>query len=253
MSNLIYNATFPRRALGLDVVITDKAGATVTIEEDPTLVLTAANGNTYIQVSLPEADAPYSAACSSARLGAFSTDMTVALADSIADAPGASETAYLIATAVAGDTGDGEVTIDLVADPAHGDLPSWVTVVAGDAVLGAEAGGCFASLIGKVDFDFTGTTAPDDPGYSRGVFTIKQDGSQIDSEVVDQTGDGENAQTTEMVVPVGGFVLGGTISATVNAVAFTTAGEGDPVSPDAATAITLAVNITRVAPAPTLP
>lgn len=97
MPNLVYDFTFPRRALGLDVTITNRAGQVVSIETDPTLVLTAANGNAHIQVTLPDENAPYSAAAGSARVGSFSTEGSVALGASIADAPGASETAYLIA------------------------------------------------------------------------------------------------------------------------------------------------------------
>lgn len=234
-----YSATYPDECAGLEVTVANFDGEvieTATLTEDTPVVhsFTPPAGDLQGLIGTVEPE-----------------DLPVVRRqyDLVLDTPGASETAYFTGTLV-GDTGDGETQVDLVA---VGDLPDWVTIVGGEAVLGAEAGGCYASLIGKVDFDFTGTDAPDDPGHSTGVFTIKQDGSQIGSDVVDQSGDGQDLQAAEMSVAVGDFVFGGTINALVNAVAFTTAGEDDAVSPVAVATKTVAVNITRLAPAPTLP
>lgn len=249
MSDLVYTFTFPRRALGLDVVITDNAGQTVAIADDPTLTLTADNGNAYIELSLPAGNAPYSAAVSSSRVGAFSTEGQVALAESIADAPGAAETAYLVATGPAdiSDGGGAAGNLNWTADPEHGELPDWVTLVSGDIVLDPSAGACVYNFAGRCDYDFTETTPPTAGGTLSDSFTITAPGNTDVALTVSTAGDGAALQTSDPSTQVGLIGPG-----TVSVAAYPSADEGGNI-PDGVVTPRAGLNITRNAPAATIP
>lgn len=163
MPDLVYDFTFPRQALGLDVVVTDKAGSVVSIEGDPTLVLTAVNGNTYLRLTLNDANAPYSgsAIVAAPRLGegAFSTQGTVVLGASI-EAGGsgvaADETAYFVGTG-SGDTSGDQHTITFVQHPDY-DAVDWASVVDGKII--AEGPVIIDSMLYRYEatMDFTEAT-----------------------------------------------------------------------------------------------
>lgn len=252
MPNLVYSFTFPRRALGLDVTITDNAGQTVSIEEDPALVLSAANGNAYIELTLPDEDAPYSGAVSSARVGSFASEGSVALAASIADAPGAAETAYFVGTGpVYATDGSGAAgTIVFVADTEQGDLPAWASVVDGDIVLDEDtAGTCAYSFRGVMDMDFTETTPPTATGTISAGYYLKIDGDVLDDTMSDDTttADGEDLQTTND--NRSGQLLVGSV---ITVEAYPSADDGGNI-PDGVATPRCAFNVTRLAPGATVP
>lgn len=249
MANLVYQFTFPSRALGLDVEVTDKDGQAVSVTS-PTLELTDDSGNAYIQVALDAADAPYSGSVSSARRGvfAYSAQGSVALDASIASGGGvgASETAYFVATgpvyATDGNGAAGNLTF--VADDRHGALPSWAAINSGDIELTSDAGTCAFAMVGVYDMDFSSTTPPNDPETIYGGLTATLDGNQVAS-VNDAgiPGDGQDAQTTA-ALPGGGLLVGSLLSV---------AGfPGSDVTDGTATP-RVALTITRIAQAAVLP
>lgn len=239
----IYDAKFSPAYAGQSATVRDTTGAEV--EGSP--VTLDASGSA--QLELPAGS--YTAVTSNAALGlgTSTTALTLNLGDSLdADAPGAAETAYLIAEGVAGDTSGNNTDLDLVADDRYGDLPDWVTIVDGAAVLGASAGGCVASIIGQTDFDFTATTAPTDPGELGAAYSLKRNGSGFLSTNTGTTvGDGEDEVSLPNTIAVGNFVYNGTLLAQANAFA-TDEAEADIL--DGVVSHTVYVNITRLAPAP---
>lgn len=164
--------------------------------------------------------------------------------------PGVAETAFLIATGT-GATDNAAAPCALAADARYGALPDWITVVDGEAVLGEDAGGCVVSLVGQTNLDFTGTTAPDDPGSATAFYELDRDGTGLlFPDTGDPTvGDGSDLMGLPASVAAGDFVFGGTLSVTAGAGA--TDADDENITDGVATH-TLAINVTRIAPVPTL-
>ena len=252
MANLVYQFTFPSRALGLDVEVTDKDGQAVSVTS-PTLELTDDSGNAYIQVALDAADAPYSGSVSSARRGvfAYSAQGSVALDASIASGGGvgASETAYFVATgpvyATDGNGAAGNLTF--VADDRHGALPSWASINAGDIELTSDAGTCAFAVTAAADFDFASASGtPDTPDtIGTGGVLATLDGNQV-ANVSDAgtVADGQTTQTSD-AVRGGGLLIGTSLTVGIFPLV-------DGVADGTATP-RVALTITRIAQAAVLP
>jgi len=200
-------------------------------------------------LDLSTENAPYTASVAHAgSLPSASAEGTLDIPESL-DQPGASQTAYFIATH-AGDTSDSLEQVTLEADPAHGDLPSWVTIVDGAAVLGADAGGVIAAMEAQTDIDYTATSKPNDPGASVAHYNIEKNGSGFATGAslangVTLTGTGAATVSLDPVTPDGGLVFGGTITAL--AAASATDAASAPITDGVATHH-INVNITRVSP-----
>jgi hypothetical protein len=172
---------------------------------------------------------------------------------------GASETAYLVVTGPTynSDGGvDAGTNFNFVADPRHGDLPSWVSVVDGDIVLGDEAGTCAFAMIAAFTFDFSDASGiPDGPdGFISTAWTVELDNINVvthsESGPESTVGDGETIQSTP-AARVGGLIVGTNLS--VINVAPYAALDGETSIDDAAVTPNVAMTITRIAQAPILP
>lgn len=237
---LVYNFAFPPPAAGETVTVTDDSGTEVGSGDLGSTVGT--DGAITLQVSLPEGG--YIGTVEGS-FGTWTTRGLLDVPDSIEDQPGASETAYLIATGTGVTDGGYTTGLNFTADDRYGELPEWVTLVAGDPTLGSDAGGCVASARVLCDMDFSGTTPPDAPAQIGCYFRIQRNASTIlttPGTYID--GDGEDLQSVEEI-PGGVFVFGGTLTVDPSADATAVA--------DGVAAFTVALNITRLAPAPTLP
>lgn len=230
--------SFPPQASGFGVVVKNAANQAVhsaTLETSADIVT--------LTVDLPWA--PYVA---EARNGNWSKFYSVQ-GTQVEDAPGAAETAYLIAEgpAMATDAAADDITFE--ADPTHGELPSWATIVAGEIVLGAEAGICAWSLEGFFDCDFTeASEVPDAGGTIEVNFSVTRDDAEVDTATATGPGDGENAQTS--VAGRAGTAEGGTYLApgTIACAASCGASDDQPVNiPDGVATPRVGLTITRIA------
>lgn len=218
--------SFPPAASGLSYTIHDQEGSPVasgTLGSDDDVVVLRAN--------LPWADAYI------ARAGEFSAQGEVQ-----EEAPGVSETAYLFATGI---TATDSEYVDAVLEGE--DLPDWVSIVDGEAVLSEAAGGCVASIIGQADMDFSGTSRP--TGDSSGAdWTLSRNGTTLTSSESHVAEVEDDQVVLDVGAPVGAFVFGGTLAVKLDAYA----GGGEGAVTDGVVTHRVAVNVTRVAPSPTL-
>lgn len=246
---LVYNFAFPSPAAGETVTVTDDGGTEVGSGDLGSTVGT--DGAITLQVSLPEGG--YIGTVEGS-FGTWTTRGLLDVPDSIEDQPGASETAYLIATGPVYTTdGNGtEGNLNFEADTRQGDLPSWASITGGDIALSAEAGTCAFSIAAEFEFDFTAASGvADAPGQlGSGGIVVKVDGTTIlnlPNDTID--GDGQNVQTSP--TQRGGNTV---VGALVTAQPFPLASDDAEVNiPDGAATPRVAFTITRLAPAPVLP
>lgn len=236
-----YSFSFDPAASGLPYVVTDRAGVEV---DDGTLD----SSNDVVNLTLDLPWGSYTARAAAPGATYVSTPAFFAGAEQVHTQPGATETAYLIATGPT-DISDGSGaagTLTWEADPAHGELPTWASIDEDNNILlTEEAGGMAYSFAGVYDFDFSATTPQTNTGNLSVGFTLKIDGAQVFVDTTSTPGNGLDNQTTNAarqngVLPAGSVVL-------CEASPF-----ADDVA-DAAVSPRVGLNLTRILPAANVP
>lgn len=190
MNMPIYQFSMPLDAADLDVeVVNYDSGSVTSVSDDPT---DGPDGNLLWRVELDEGDY-FMRAKDAPGESVFTANGTLDVVASIANTPGASETAYLVATGVVGATDQGSVHIPLELDDTHGTAPDWLVINgSGDVELGLDAGGIFLTGYDIASIDFSGTT-PADGELGLGI-TAKVNGQQVTTGNAQATGDGQDVQ-----------------------------------------------------------
>lgn len=250
-----YIFSFPVEAAGLNISITNAAG-----DEIATATLGSTPNESDVLIHAAELDAGnYTATVELATAGITNRQSAVWEMDEdelrvtgivAPNGVGASETAYFVATGPTSVTDGAHHELTLTARET---LPEWVSVEDGEAVLSQSAGGVFVSIIGQTDLDFSDTTPAPAEGNIGAAYKLKHNGSDIATVFAPDptSGDGTDNQELGASEPAGDFAFGGTISVTASAFAGTDGYNGDIT--DAVASHTVAVNITRLSPTPTLP
>lgn len=239
----IYSFRFDSMWRGLSAVIKDSAGSEVA--GSPVTLDSSGAGDIELDEGVYRAyvtdGARPNARTSSVDLN-YDVPETI---EEVANQPGASETAYLIAAGVeTPDTDSTEVDAEMAYVGGSTEV-DWLVLEDGGFTLTEEAGGVFISLRVKGEADFTATDTPPD-GESVNVYvTMSRNGSGSGTPSPSATADADGVEDV-VVIPAGDaqgyFILGGSFT-------FVVACYADTVTDGTASVDTI-VNITRVAPGP---
>lgn len=242
---LTYNFSFGSRYAGRDVHILDASqqevsGSPFTLDANGDYSLATTEGRYTGRVSNPAVFAGD---------GYSVVDGELDVPASIANVPGASETAYFVGTLV-GASDNQSTQVELTVKPGT-DAKDWAPVVAGAVELDpATAGDCRVNAVAQTNLDYSGTTAPAAPGDSAAYYSVLGDGSSVvDLDAGTTVGDGSDEVSLPIARGPGASATGGTI--TFEAAALAHDENADPITDGVATH-QVAVNITRLAPAPAL-